>query len=335
MERFKIKDNYHISIDRVIKKQNLLPLGNVSDFIDLSHHTVVIPCLTAQKEEVLLRILIASDKKKDYCFNKEFFLYKFFKKSKMDFNNLPQLITGDIDVKFKWAIRKYYVGEETGNFWSFKDEFLTQTNLELLVKDILKLQEYTKDIKDGLKKVNKVEFLPKRKASWFLKNWKHDLDYNPDFIYDNFIKIYFLPAEIKKVDLVINKDKRLLNKYSNFFSHGDLMPQNILIDKHKKTFFIDWEESHLNNPLFDASYIYVNSWNNKNWRNKFLKKFIKFHPESSKSELYTLANLNNLLISIRMAEYAYLNLIHKNPFIKKVLKNHIQTIKDILVKYKI
>ena len=108
------------------------------------------------------------------------------------------------------------------------------------------------------------------------------------------------------------------------------MPQNILSDNQKKIFFIDWEEIHTNNPLFDVAYIFVNAWQDKNWRNNFLKDFIKQHPEKNKTDLKKLAKLNILIISLRMVEYAYLNLVHKNKTINSAFENHLKTIKEII-----
>jgi len=323
MERFKIIKNYRAKVHKIIKDQKLTPYQDIDKLIDPTHHTVGIFCSNFKNDKVLLRILITSDKKKNNSFIKEFMIYNFFKRHRNLFNKLPLLIKGSIDKQPKWMIRKFYPGQMTGDFWGFDKEKLTPSLTKLLIEYILKLQSKSNE----WSKKNK---LPKRAANWFIKDWKNDLDYNPDFVYSVFINKYLNLRERKKLDLIFKNYKDLLNKNCHFFTHGDLMPQNILIDQNKKIFFIDWEEAHLNNPLFDTSYIYVNAWQDKSWREKFLKKFIKLHPERDKKILSKLAQLNILVISLRMAEYAHLNLVHQKILIKRALREHLKTIKSIL-----
>ncbi len=322
MQRFKTIKNYKKVVEKIITDKKLNPKKKLEDFIDPTHHTATVACSTSKKEKALLRILITSDVKKNNSFVREFKFYKILKKYNKNLNKLPLLIDGS-DKKIKWMLRKFYNGKQLGDFWGADKTKLTKKLAKSLINYILELQNLTFEIDKKIK-------LQKRNSKWFINDWKKDLDYNPDFIYKKFIKKYFSSKEIKKIENLLINNKKTLNLYTNYFTHGDLMPQNILSDNQKKIFFIDWEEIHTNNPLFDVAYIFVNAWQDKNWRNNFLKDFIKQHPEKNKTDLKKLAKLNILIISLRMVEYAYLNLVHKNKTINSAFENHLKTIKEII-----
>jgi len=331
MKRFKIINQYQKFLLDIIKQEKIIPQVDIYKNIDPSHHTVTIPCRLPNKPgDWLFRILITSDQKKNESFVKEVKLFKILEKYKNNFNKLPNLAKVNLKTKTKWMIRKYYQGNPTGNFWSFNKTFFNARNSNLLINYLIKLQSKSLQINPDFKKINQSKSLPIRGSEWFTSGWQKDLDYNPDFCYKKFISEYFTVPKIKKINTLFIKNRKLLDHYAYYLTHGDLMPQNILIDKYHNIFFIDWEETHLNNPLFDVSYIYVNSWQHKLWRKNFLNNFINNHPDNNKENLKILANINIVLISLRMAEYAYLNKVHKNKIIDGALNTHLKSIKNII-----
>ena len=105
---------------------------------------------------------------------------------------------------------------------------------------------------------------------------------------------------LRKIQLFVLDNRRLLNYENKYFVHGDIHLGNIFIYKkggEVKIKIIDWELYHLNNFAYDIAFFYSRLWRESKLRQTMLSEFLNIIPKGKTSIFKRLFKLNLIYFS--------------------------------------
>lgn len=299
--------------------------------IDLRRHTSLVLCQSNNKK-LIFRTLIFNDKSTVSNFRRELLFYRFLKEEKIILPFLiPFSIVSNEEGNFRWMLREYIEADSTGDRWGFSKKFLNDNNLHKIINHLRFIQSLTKKLLLFFKKYSVLK-IPKRDYQWYQRDFQKSYSEELKQRFRKSLKRYLTHAERKKLQSYFRDNKKILDRYCLYLTHGDLYPGNVFI-KSKKLLILDWEEMHINNPMYDAAFIWIYSWRNEKWRNYFLEKFLELFDYRDRKNCRILFNLSVLRIIFRNIT-ALESRIEKGAKdtvdLNLILKKHLNTVKSFI-----
>lgn len=232
---------------------------------------------------------------------------------------IPEYVkSGQSSNGFTWFLREYQDGQFAGNMdidLGYAKSFLNKIKPGHFAKAIIAFQRLTP-------KITKVLRVPKHGYKW----------YNIDFQF--YLQIKSLRRVFKKelsfIEQFYQKESRFINNHSTVLSHGDLYPNNIMLNDKNKLVLFDWEMLNLNNLAFDPAFIYLLAWRDKNWQRLFLKNI--YSQQKDKEKFKKLFRICTLSLSLRLLGHA--KITRRQNYHRQMKKNGLsnQQIKIIRAK---
>ncbi len=300
--KYSLVSDINNKVTAQIKKLGLEIEGPNFFKINPSHHTIVIPCRLKSKK-VIFRALVLKDKTFFENFEKELVFYSFLKQKKTTIPFLaPLSLDSGENHDFKWMVREYIEGKVFYKNEGFAKDFFNDKNLKGLIHSIKFLQGLTKEFLAFKKKDCAVIKIHERDYYWYDKGFGETFyrEFKGHFIAQ--LKHYLSDAYVKQFQLLFSNNKGILNEYCQYLNHGDFHPNNILI-KGKKFLIIDWEELHINNPMYDAALVWMYAWRDHKWRNRFIEEFLATFPEQDRANCLRIFKLLVLFFSAKWTIY--------------------------------
>lgn len=189
---------------------------------------------------------------------------------------------------YTWFYRECYEGKFAGAMDTdsgIKIDFLNKYSPQDFALKLFSLQKETLKIKKIIK-------LHCHNYHWY----KADFDY----YFHTKILQKLIPKELKKISQLLEENKTLLNRNTDFLTHGDFYPNNILLSNDQLV-VIDWELVHLNNQAFDFAFIWLNSFRNPKWQKEFLKTY--FQKVKDKTKFKKLFRIVVLTLCLRFLHH--------------------------------
>jgi thiamine kinase-like enzyme len=271
-----------------------------------------------------LKVRIKEGKKVLKELKTEIELYKTFRK-RFKRRFFPKLISFGKYKNLDWLLEKgeegIFGGEMEKDF-AIKKDFLKKISPKDLAKKIF-LYQKTKPKID----------LYLHGGWWFGKDFEcHRKRFLENFIDSKLNQNFLSRKEINLAQEIINKNKKFLDEEAKFLCHGDLYPNNLVLNESKNLIILDWGLSTFNNSAFDVAFIYLMAQASAEWQRKFLKSF--FNLVKDKEKFKELFKIDLISLSNRFASQCY-NLKLKKGLNKKVFlifKNYLRFFKKAISK---
>jgi len=107
----------------------------------------------------------------------------------------------------------------------------------------------------------------------------------------------------KAVDVFIKESKRF-DEVTQYVTHADLHPANIIVSK-DKTYLIDFEHICMNSIAFDYGFLYIFSWNSPSFREKLHESFLKTLTPQEQMEFSYIWPLTHLYLLFFLIGFTY------------------------------
>jgi thiamine kinase-like enzyme len=149
------------------------------------------------------------------------------------------------------------------------------------------------------------------------------------FIKSKFNKNLLTFKDINSAQQILQINKKNLDQEAKCLSHGDLYPNNIILNNEGKLIIIDWGMANLNNFAFDIAFIYLMAHRSLNWQENFLNTYLKQIKEKNRfKELFKIALIS---LTTRFAAHCYHSFTKKpKKEILLILGKHIKTLKKAI-----
>ena len=250
-------------IEKKLKELHLEPKITPAKFFEEhgSHkHRYFSPCQNQQGKIVAFYARCHNNLDAKQKFIREAkFLEQIEKKKAAVKKSIPAIIDWKKEDDFEWMMRTYIEGAPVGH----SRRIITPPTDETVSK-IAKLV-----IEISAMRPAAFQGLSLRKFNchnYFLKEQYQEIAQNG----------IITPQASQKIIKKIKEAMPYLKKENRFLSQGDLNLGNIIIDKNKKTWIIDWELIGINNFAYDISYLWAHLWEAKQAaRNKLINGYIK------------------------------------------------------------
>ena len=166
----------------------------------------------------------------------------------------------------------YFIEKEEGNIWiamEYIDEKkspLDKSSVELLVKKLANFHSFYGINDQGLSNI---------------KKWKKREDEEIDKLMDDDITLQYIET--------IKKSQKILSNTKITFTHGDLIPLNVVVSNNDDVKLIDWETGRKGPYILDLGRLLgdfnkTTTWINESWE----KDIIKTYYDSINQEIFKL-----------------------------------------------
>jgi len=213
---------------------------------------------------------------------------------------------------FIWLKREYQNGSFAGNMdldLGLTNQFFRKIKPANFAQALIAFQKLTPKVSKALK-------VPRHGFHW----------YQTDFQFYKYVRSLqrLYQEEVSFVEKFLKSQRSLVNKNANILSHGDLYPNNIMVNQKNQLVLFDWEMLNLNNAAFDPCFIYLLAWRNRNWQKQFLKSI--YQKQKNKKLFKQLWQISLFSLTLRFLGHAqitrrqsYWRQMKKNGLSKKQL----------------
>jgi len=318
---FPKKHRFIKNINKIIKEKlknlNLKPLKNLSDFIKKNKRFYSTPCFLEGKK-FFFKILITNEIGPAEAIRREIEILKFLSVQKIKFN-IHQLVKYDKKKFPYWYLVRYYEGKLLGHFYDLY--FKNKKYITLLVNALFSLQNISQ--KNLMKILKKKEF--------FL--WQRDFN-----AYFKMVKDYLQNIEkdignkinSQKIYNFLNEKKGIFSKSPLVLTHGDFTLANFVLNK-EKLIVTDWEQSHLDNFVYDLSHLWIQLWRYPQWQKKLVLEFMSRLPKNKIEEFKDLFRI--VIISEALGELRWSIYLCRQKYKKGTINAALKTINNALLSF--
>jgi serine/threonine protein kinase len=272
-------------------------------------------------DNLFLKIKLQKRKEVKRDLKREIESYKILKKKfpeKLRF--FPKLISEGKHKNLYWMLEKAErgrLGGIMGEDFGMKEGFLLEISPSYLARLIFLYQNL------------KPKFpLYKHGGWWYWQDFNgYRVKFLKEFINSKLNKNLLTLKDINLAQEILRKNKNFLDKTGHYLSHGDLYPNNFILNEKGKLIILDWGLANLNNSAFDVAFVYLLAHRLPKWQEKFLQAFLKHVKEKDKfKKLFRLALIS---LTIRFAAHCCFNLkVKKEVF--SIFKRHIKVFKKVI-----
>jgi len=283
-------------------------------YTDLVNNNLFLKVKLQKKNEV----------KKDL--EREIGIYKILKKKfpeKLRF--FPKLISEGKHKNLYWMLEKAEKGKLGGIMdedFGMKESFLLKISPRYLARLIFLYQNL------------KPKFPFYKHGGWWY--WQDFNGYRVKFL-NKFINSKLNKNLLKIEDIflaqkILSENKKYLDQSVRYLSHGDLYPNNFILNEERKLIILDWGLANFNNSAFDVAFVYLLAHRSLNWQKNFLNTYLKYVKEKDKFK--KLFNLALISLTVRFASHCYFNL-EKGKKVLSIFKKHLKIFKKAVAKSKL
>ena len=235
----------------------------------------------------------------------------------------PKLISVGKYKNLDWFLEKKekgIFGGEMEKDFRIKKEFLKRLKPEKFAKIIFLYQKIKPEISLYL-----------HGGWWFERDFEyHQRNFLEKFINSSLNKNLISRKEINLAQEVITGNKKFLDSSAKFLCHGDLYPNNLILNEKGNVIILDWGLSTFNNFAFDVAFIYLMAQTIPQWQKKFLKHFLNLIKD--REEFKALFRIDTISLANRFAAQCYY-LKLKEKFERKtflIFKNYLKSLKKVI-----
>jgi len=165
---------------------------------------------------------------------------------------------------------------------------------------------------------------------WYLHDFnRYKNNFLKEFVLSKLNKNLLSQKEIKFIERILKENKKFLDKEAKYLSHGDLYPNNLMLNKERELIILDWGLANFNNLAFDVAFIYLMAYRLPGWQKNFLNDYLKSIKEKNKFK--KLFKLSLISLTIRLAAFCYFRLKEKpDKKIFSIFKKHIRALKNAI-----
>lgn len=270
---------------------------------------------------LFLKIKLQKRKEVKRDLEREIESYKILKKKfpeKLRF--FPKLISEGKHKNLYWMLEKAErgkLGGIMGEDFGMKKDFLLKISPSYLASLIFLYQNL------------KPKFPLYKHGGWWY--WQDFNGYRVKFL-NEFINSKFNQNLLKIEDIflaqkILSENKKYLDQSTRYLSHGDLYPNNFILNEEGKLIILDWGLANFNNSAFDVAFVYLLSHRLPTWQRNFLNAYLLNIKEKDKFK--KLFNLALISLTVRFAAHCYFNLrIKKEVF--SIFKKHLKIFKKAI-----
>lgn len=274
----------------------------------------------------ILKVKIQRSKRVKIQVEKEIEIYKIFQRQfreKLRF--FPKIINSGKENSTLWLLKKREIGKLAGkmdNDFGMKKSFLLKVSPSCFV-NIINLY---RNIKPNIP-------LTKRGGEWYLHDFhRYRKSFFKKFINSKLNQNLFSFEDLKLTERILEENKKFLDKEAKFLSHGDLYPNNLILNKERKLIILDWELANFNNLAFDVAFVYLLAHQLPVWQKRFLNIYSSYKKE--KNKFRRLFNLSLISLTVRFAAHCYFHIKDKKE-VFSILKKHLKVLKNTISKFKL
>lgn len=235
----------------------------------------------------------------------------------------PKLISAGKYKNLDWFLEKKekgIFGGEMEKDFRIKKEFLKKLKPEKFAKIIFLYQKIKPEISLYL-----------HGGWWFERDFEyHRRNFLEKFVNSSLNKNLISRKEINLAQEVMMGNKKFLDSSAKFLCHGDLYPNNLILNEEGNLIILDWGLSTFNNLAFDVAFIYLMAQTIPQWQEKFLKHFLNLIKD--KEEFKVLFRIDAISLANRFAAQCYY-LKLKERFERKtflIFKNYLESLKKAI-----
>lgn len=321
--------NIEEKIRQQLKKLGLMALTSVEKVLsDPTCHSYFTICQGKKGKFFFKARISALEKERTRARREIGFLAKL---AELEDFRLPSLTFRLLDYQigdFDWFLAEFLEGKNMGSREILDKTSLSLAHLPAVMDIFFALREIPEDFLRF--KDQKIPPLEKHDALFYQRQVQ-------DFLASPECCDMLSENEIEKIEEIFScKDHLdLLDKSCHTLSHGDFQPPNLFLTK-KSLKIVDWDQVHLDNPVFDAAFFWTHLWSRPKLRNAFWRKWLNASLE--KEEVKSLFKLSSILLLL-------VQVVSLNGFLKyqkermipselerrrRALKIHLSTLSSIL-----
>jgi serine/threonine protein kinase len=275
---------------------------------------------------LFLKIKLQKRKEVKRDLEREIESYKILKKKfpeKLRF--FPKLISEGKHKNLYWMLEKAErgkLGGIMGEDFGMKKSFLLKISPSYLASLIFLYQNL------------KPKFPLYKQGGWWY--WQDFNGYRVKFL-NEFINSKFNQNLLKTEDIflaqkILSENKKYLDQSTRYLSHGDLYPNNFILNEEGKLIILDWGLANFNNSAFDVAFVYLLSHRLPTWQRNFLNAYLLNIKEKDKFK--KLFNLALISLTVRFAAHCYFNLRTKKE-VSSIFKKHLKIFKKAIAELKL
>ena len=255
--------NIEIKIDKKIKELEIFPKIPTFEFFRTHgelKHRYFSPCETREGKMVAFYARCHDNPDAQKKFIREAKFLKKIQETNYSIKKvIPKIIKSGKKKDFEWMLREYITGAALGHS--------RKVSLALTKKQV-------KELTTLIPKISRIP--PDSFSSLKLKKF-NCRNYLAEDLYSFLSKKGVISKMVeKKLIKTIKKTMPLVEKENRYFCQGDLNLGNIILDKERKIWIIDWELIHVNNFAYDIGYLWAHLWEiKKELRKKLISEYIK------------------------------------------------------------
>lgn len=270
-----------------------------------------------------LKVKIKEGKKVLKEIKTEVGIYRIFKEKLKKKRFFPKLISFGKYKNLDWILEereKGIFGGEMEKDFRLRRDFLKRVLPEELAKTIFEYQKIKPKI-----------HLYLHGGWWFKKDFEyHRKNFLEKFLRSPLNKNLISKKEIDLAENLIRKNKKFLDQSANSLCHGDLYPNNLIINEKGNLIILDWSLSTFNNCAFDVAFVYLMAHSLPSWQEKFLKGYLNLIKE--KEKFLKLFRIDLISLANRFAAQCYYLKLkersEKNLFL--IFKNYLRFFKKAI-----
>lgn len=246
-------------IIKQLEKLNLRPAVSPAQFLRKypQKHRYFSRCFNETKQPVIFYCRLHDNLDAREKMIREIYFLKELKKTGYGLKQVtPRLLNYGLENNFEWLLKDYVAGKSMGD--------LTRSPL-------LRSPKLIKDLVENITLIArvKIKFPSESKINYF------DCQ---KYIRKEGLANILKEKEMSRFEKMVSQAYPLLVKENNFLCHGDLNLGNVILDKHKKVWLIDWELVQLNNKFYDIAYFWSHCWREKAFRQRLLGAYLDKLP---------------------------------------------------------
>lgn len=268
---------YRQQVQTVLKKLKLTPLQPLDKILkDITRRSYSTFVTDQTGKKCFIKIRLSDDPKQKEFFFQSYWLGVLLNKHKPPlYHFTPRLINGENGQPIDFLLYEFIAGKNMGSriyhdVFKFKKQDLPQ---------IARIHQ-------AIKEISPKWFPPKfrhRDASFFQFLILEDVTFD-----EKTLRRVYPRAEIDYIRSLAHNQNlfSLLQKNTNTFQHGDFQAPNFVKTPKQKLIILDFDQSSLTAPFYDAVYLYNHAFRKPTLRDALLQAFLpKLHKLSEKKQL--------------------------------------------------